>query len=255
MNRRDTTVPVSLALALLLAGCAAASPPTGNAPAPATPETSTVAPTSAEAKPVTPSPAAPIPVLRTSERWFVAWHAQDDSTFAEHHRLTAAEGGAFRETVTRAPTFAGLSAATRVPGREFLLRMTERGLEVMPATGPAAASAGGALEVAAPFVPGTSWVVDQQGARIVRVHIEARETVETAGGPVKDALRVTHRAESGEALAMTTWYDAGLRPVRSEIRRSNGTLVEARSMFASTEPDPAACKAAVLWAKKTFGGK
>jgi len=69
------------------------------------------------------------------------------------------------------------------------------------------------------------------------------------------ALRVLHQGVGGDGAAMTTWYDGGLRPVRSEIRRGGprGPLVEARAALAAENPSPEEARAALDWAGRNLG--
>lgn len=273
-NARRTVLATTLAL--LATACAAptggdgvepAAPAATDAPAPAATAPVDGAPSATDA-PAGDSPAAPAaapaapaapaqepPRLRAGDRWFVAWKSGSSRVAAERHRLVDGGDGAFREEVTWARTFSSLSDGKPLGAPQvFRLRVTDRGLEVSPlapAGSPADANdAGAAVEIAAPYAPGTTWEVHRDGTRAIRGHIVGRETVATPAGPVAKALKVTHTALGGSERVMTTWYDADLRPVRAEVREPDGTLVEARAALSGPSPDAKACEAALKWAEK-----
>ncbi len=239
---------------MLLAGCAAAAAP-GGGDAPTTPAVETGAPAAPPATPPAGAPPAPAPPppealpprLATGDRWYVAVRASagGDPT-AERHRRTALGDGRIREDVSWGRAFADLGRADGPVAQAFVLAVTGDGLVASPD----GEGATGYTEVALPLKAGTTWEVTGPGGRRTRGRIEARERIETPGGAVDDALRVVHEALGGAGLRMTTWYDAGLRPVRAEVRRGDGSLVEARAALAGEAPTPEAARAAVAWARE-----
>ena len=233
-----------LATALLLPACAAVAPP----PPPEEAPPAAAAPGS----PVAPGFPAP-DRLEEGDRWFVAVRADGGrEPLAERHRRRRF-GDLVREEVVWDRTFAGLAAAEHGTAQVFALTLDGKGLGVSLLDADGRPLGEPALELAAPYRVGTSWTVEGAGGSIA-CRIEALEETDTPAGKAK-ALRVSHRGGDAEGMTMLTWYDAGLRPVRSEVRRggARGALVEARAALASPEPSPEECRAAVEWARKNLG--
>jgi hypothetical protein len=245
-----------LPAALLLAACASApEDPASAPPAPSRPATAgseapaaPAPPGAPAAAPAPPPPPAELPApaaLAEGDRWFVAVRAATGpAPIAERHRRTRA-GDILREEVTWGRSFAEVAAAEHGVAQVFALLLDGRGLSVA-LLGPGDRPEGEPrVELPAPFRVGATW-----SAEALDGSIRALEEVDTPGGRVQ-ALRSEIRSRRGRPLVMTLWYDAGLRPVRSEIRYG-GTkeLVEARAALASPSPTAEECRAAVEWARK-----
>jgi hypothetical protein len=176
---------------------------------------------------------------------------------AERHRRLR-EGGILREEVTWGRSFAEVAGARHGTVQVFALHLDGVGLAVSLLDGEGKPGSDRRLELASPFRPGTAWTVEGPGGPVA-ARVEALEEVETPAGKVR-ALRVLHQGLGhqglgGSAAAMTTWYDAGLRPVRSEVRRGGprGMLVEARAALAAADPSPGEARAALEWAERNLG--
>ncbi len=251
----------ALVLVWLLAGCAGTSAETGgNAPeAKGTgtqpdPGKAADAPAKPGEKPAPPPPPEmpPPASLAEGDRWFVSLRPPDGpEPLAERHRRSRA-GGILREEVTWGRSFADVAAAAHGTAQVFAVLLDGKGLSVALLDEAGKVAGDPRVEVAAPYRVGNAWTVDAGNGAAFQARIEALEEVETPAGKVK-ALRVrvagTRRPES-----MTTWYDAGLRPVRAEVRRTaTGEVLEARAALASAEPTPEECRTALEWAKKNLG--
>jgi hypothetical protein len=191
-----------------------------------------------------PAPAA----LAEGDRWFVAVRAANGpEPIAERHRRTRV-GALLKEEVTWGRSFAEVAAAEHGVAQVFALLLDGRGLSVA-LLGPGERPEGEPrVELPAPFRVGNAWTGDA-----VAGAVRALEEVDTPGGRVK-ALRSEIRTRRGRPLVMTIWYDAGLRPVRSEIRQPGSkATVEARAALASPSPTVEECRAAVEWARKNLG--
>lgn len=252
------------ALALALPACAGTLPPPGPAPGPspaagpppadgsgAPAAAAPDAPPPAKEEPGFPAPAA----LPEGDRWFVAVRPAEEGKAllsAERHRRRL-EGGILREEVTWGRSFAEVAGARHGTMQVFALHLDGRGLAVSLLDGEGKPSGDRRLELASPFRPGTAWTVEGPGGPVAG-RIEALEEVATPAGKVR-ALRVLHQGLGGGAAAMTTWYDEGLRPVRSEVRRGGprGMLVEARAALAAPDPSPGEARAALEWAERNLG--
>ncbi len=242
-------IPVLPAAALLLAACS--SPGPGEAPPAAPPKEEPAKAADPAAKPDAPPPGIPAPAaLADGDRWFVAVRTgSGPEPVAERSRRTRGEGFV-REEVTWGRSFADLAAAEHGTAQVFALLLGDAGLSVslLDASGRPAGDV--RVEVAAPFRVGTSWTVPIPGGTF-EARIAGLEKADTPGGPV-EALRVEVRSPGPRPMVWTTWYDAGLRPVRAECRRGPTEIVEARAALASARPTPEECRAAVEWAKKNL---
>ena len=230
--------------ALLLAGCAAspsATPPTDQVSAPST-ETPKTGPAAAEP----PGFAAPA-ALPDGDRWFVVVRVGTGTEpVAERSRRVRGEGWV-REEVTWGRSFADLAAAEHGTAQVFALLLDGRGLCVSLLDEAGQPAGDTRIEIAAPFRAGTAWTVPMPG-RNIDARIAGMEKVETPSGPV-EALRVDVRERGSRPHRWSTWYDAGLRPVRSEGRRGDAEVLETRAALASATPSAEECRAAFEWAR------
>jgi hypothetical protein len=230
--------------ALLLAGCAAspsATPPTDQVSAPST-ETPKTGPAAAEP----PGFAAPA-ALPDGDRWFVAIRAgTGPEPIAERSRRRAGLGWV-REEITWGRSFADVAAAEHGIAQVSAVLLDARGLCVglLDESGRPAGET--RVGIAAPFRAGTAWIVPVPGGNI-EGRITGMEKAATPSGPV-EALRVELRAQGSQPLRWTTWYDAGLRPVRVEARRGENEVFESRAALASPTPSAEECRAAFEWAR------
>ena len=241
---------LAAALLLFLPACAAAESGATPASPPPTKEGAAPAPPGAAPAggPEMPAPAA----LQEGDRWFVAVKgALGPEPIAIRSRRRRAPGFV-RESTTWDRTFAAVATAEHGTEQVAALFLDAKGLSVSLVDEGDRPAGEGRLEVAAPFRPGTSWTVQDPGGAAFHGLISALEKVETPGGPV-EALRVEMRSPHARAQVMTSWYDAGLRPVRMEVRRDGApAVIEASAALPSAAPTPEECRAAVEWAKKNL---
>lgn len=260
---RNPLLPALLAAALALPACASggtrAGEPEAPAPAPApdaanaAPAVNAPAPAGGNAPAAATGPEFPVPASPTEgDRWFVAFKEKFRSEpYAERRRLRN-EKGVSREEVTWGASFAELAGTAHGVAQVFAITLDARGLSVGLLDAEDRVVGQPWVEVAAPFRPGTRWLVEPPNGSPLYCEIEAIEEVETPGGKVR-ALRVAVRNPTGLPTTMTTWYDAGLRPVRSDIRVfGSRELIEARAALASPTPSPDECRAALEWAAKNL---
>ncbi len=195
-----------------------------------------------------PAPAA----LADGDRWFVAVKASlGPEPSAVRSRRRRGEGFV-REEVRWGRSFAAVAAAEHGLAQVFALFLDGKGLSVGALDDGDRPVGETRVEVPAPFRVGETWTVRVDKGHEVSGRIAALEKVETPGGAV-EALRVELRAGPPRPLAMTIWYDAGLRPVRNEVRSlEDGNVVEAMAALSSPAPTPEECRAAVEWAKKVL---
>jgi len=252
-----------LAAALALAACSSGATQTGESSGgarvvqdPATTPTAS-APTTAAPGATAPAAAAgpefPAPAsLAEGDRWFVAVKpTQGPRPSAERRRLRNVDG-VLREEVTWGTSFADVAAASHGMAQVFAVSLDGRGVSVALLDEAGKVVGRPAVEVATPFRAGTRWLVEPPSGAPLWCEIEAIEEVETPSGKVQ-ALRVAVRSPSGRPSTMTTWYDAGLRPVRAELRSfGSRELIEARAALASATPTPEECRAAFEWAEKNL---
>lgn len=242
--------PALLAAAVLLAACS--SPGAATPPSPAVPpKDAPAAPGDAAAKPPAPPPSMPAPKsLLDGDRWFVAVRAGSGAEpVAERSRRSHGDGFV-REEYTWGRSFADLARAEHGTAQVFGLILGEKGLSLSLLDEAGRLAGDVRLEVAAPFQAGTAWTVPIPGGDF-EARIAGLEKTDTPGGPV-EALRVEVRSPGPRPMVWTTWYDAGLRPVRAECRRGASEIVESRAALASARPTPEECKAAMEWARKNL---
>jgi len=248
-----------LSATLLLAACS--SPGTGD-PTPAVPAKDAPAVTGGAAaaaaaagdpaaKPPAPPPEMPVPPsLPDGDRWFVAIRTGTGAEpVAERSRRSRGDGFV-REEITWGRSFGDLARAEHGTAQVFALLIGEKGIVVSLLDEAGRPAGDTRVEVAAPFRAGTAWIVPVPGGNF-EARIAGIEKAETPGGPV-EALRVEVRSPGPRPILMTTWYDAGLRPVRAEYRRGATEVIESRAALASPSPSPEECRAAVEWAKKNL---
>ena len=230
-----------LPAALLLAACSSTGTPPP--PPPAAP------PGAAGGVAALREMAAPA-ALPDGDRWFVALRTGTGAEpVAERSRRSRGDGFV-REEITWGRSFGELAAAEHGTAQVFALMQGPAGLTVslLDAAGRPAGEA--RMEVAAPFRAGTAWIVAVPGGNF-EARIAGIEKAETPGGPV-EALRVEVRSPGPRPVVMTTWYDAGLRPVRAEYRRGTSEVLESRAALPSAAPTPEECRAALEWAKRSL---
>jgi hypothetical protein len=186
--------------------------------------------------------------LEEGDRWFVSFvPALAPGPMAERSRQRRT-AGVLVEEVTWGRSFAEVASAVHGTAQVSALVLDDAGLRRGLVDGSGRVVGEPWLEVAAPLRVGNRWRVAGPGGGVLHGEIEALEEVETPAGRVR-ALRVAIRRPSAEPMTQTTWYDAGLRRVRAEVRRfGGGELVEARAALASPEPTPEECRAALDWA-------
>jgi hypothetical protein len=243
-----SAAPVALLLAtvLALAGCAG---PKGGGTGDGAKDGAGTAASPEPGADAWPAPAS----LAPGDRWFVAVQSgAGAAVLAERHRRRRS-GDLLVEEVTWGRSFAEVAGAEHGVAQVFAVFLDAKGLSFAPLGADGAPAGGRALEVARPFAPGTAWSGNLPGTEDIAMRIAGIEAVETPAGKVR-ALRVevTDRASP---RSMTTWYDEGLRPVRSEMRGAEGAVEEARAALASESPTPEECRAAVAWAEKHLRGR
>jgi hypothetical protein len=257
--------PAALALLAMLAlsGCAgsgASSSPDGSAAAPGPAAGTTTGPAATEAgaagakAPPAPPPGFDAPAsLAEGDRWFVSVRpGAGREPFAERHRRRR-DGDVLREEVTWGRSFAEVASAVHGLAQVFAVLLDAQGLKIAALDETGRIVGEPPIEVAAPFRAGTSWNADLGGGVLVQGRIEALEDVDTPAGKVP-AIRVRVTSTNRPGQVSTIWYDAGLRPVRGEVRPSGAAeAIEARAALASAEPTPEECRAALEWAKANLG--
>ena len=232
-------------------GAPADGPGTTSAPAAEAPAPPPEAKPGEAAPAPAPPPEMPAPAgLGEGDRWFVAVRAALGSEpVAERYRRRRVEG-VLREEVTWGRTFAAVAGAEHGVAQVFSVHLDGKGLGVALLDAEGRLLGEPRLEVAAPYRAGNEWTVDPGSGTAFHARIEGIEEADTPGGKVK-ALRVRVTSPRPRPIAMTTWYDAGLRPVRSEVRWTDAVeVIEARAALASAAPTPEECRAAVAWAKQ-----
>jgi len=188
--------------------------------------------------------------LPDGDRWFVALRTGTGAEpVAERSRRSRGDGFV-REEITWGRSFGDLARAEHGTAQVFALMQGPSGLTVSLLDGAGRPSGEARMEVAAPFRAGTAWIVPVPGGNF-EARIAGIEKADTPGGPV-EALRVEVRSPGPRPVVMTTWYDAGLRPVRAEYRRGTSEVLESRASLASASPTPEECRAAMEWAKRSL---